>query len=219
MQKSFGLRGAEGAAVLLAWLAFVALAIAAHGKTVLPGDRRLAIWIQSWRVAGLDHLTNATNHIMSGWFLTGGTLVLCTCLLVRRATPEALFLGNTIFMRFGNGIIKELIRSPRPTPDLVHVAHSGHGFGFPSGHTVGAVAFGIAVAWIGVRHFRRVEARALIWLGAILLIVITGIGRVRVGAHWPSDVLGAVLWAGPLMLVLGRIILPPGRAERSPVRQ
>ena len=219
MQKSFGLRGAEGAAVLLAWLTFVALAIAAHGKTVLPGDRRLTIWTQSWRVAGLDHLTNATNHLMSGWILTGGTLVLCALLLVRRDRPEALLLACTIVIRFGNGIIKHLVQSPRPTPDLVHVAHSGGGLGFPSGHTVGAVAVGIAVAWIGARHFRRSEARALIWLGAILLIVITGIGRVRVGAHWPSDVAGAVLWASPLMLVLGRIILPPGRAERYLIRQ
>ena len=176
MQKSLDRRTAEGAIVIGSWLTFVILAIGARERTVLPGDLRLAIWVQSWHISGLDQLTAVTNRVMGGWILTIWTVALSVRLLIRHEPRAALFLAATIVVRFGNSLIKHIVHSPRPTPDLIHVTHTSDGYGFPSGHTVGAVAVGIAVAWIDTRHYKRAEARVMIWFGVTLVIVITAIG-------------------------------------------
>jgi membrane-associated phospholipid phosphatase len=40
---------------------------------------------------------------------------------------------------------------------------------------------------------------AAVWVG------IAGIARIRVGAHWPSDILGAWLWTTAALLILSGI--------------
>ncbi len=51
-------------------------------------------------------------------------------------------------------------------------------------------------------------------LACLALILLTGYGRILVGAHWPSDVLGGYLWGGLLLLLALRVAGTV--AERSP---
>ena len=61
---------------------------------------------------------------------------------------------------------------------------------------------------IANRRIRRWVQRS-----SLALIVLTGLQRVRPGAHWPSDVLAAYLWGGIILFVLVKAFECCGRCE------
>ena len=65
---------------------------------------------------------------------------------------------------------------------------------YPSGHIVQLVAVYGLLFWFWVRASRSVAEQGIAWLLLIILVVATAAARLRVGAHWPSDlVAGAVI--------------------------
>jgi membrane-associated phospholipid phosphatase len=95
-----------------------------------------------------------------------------------------------------NVLVKDWIRRPRPTIDLVHVFGVLNSYSFPSGHVMFYVGF-YGFLWFLVytllkRSWRR--TLLLIFLGSLIALV--GISRIYLGQHWPSDVLGAYLLGG-----------------------
>ena len=79
------------------------------------------------------------------------------------------------------GLLKVAIRRPRP---------EGLAFGFPSGHATAAAAFFGAILYLAgsLPAGRRRLVRAL----AIVCVILVGLARVILRAHWPSDVLGGI---------------------------
>jgi membrane-associated phospholipid phosphatase len=90
--------------------------------------------------------------------------------------------------------IKALVQRPRPSPLLVHVVGSPHGFGFPStfGTLWGATWLPmLVIAW----RRRQTPDGLLVAAVAASALVVGAAARVTLGAHWPSDLLGAYLIA------------------------
>jgi undecaprenyl-diphosphatase len=90
---------------------------------------------------------------------------------------------------------------PDIEPHLVAVKTSS----FPSGHSASSMIFYLvlALALTGRTGWRNIAAA-----GAILLSLLTGVSRVMLGVHWPSDVIGG--WSFGMLWVL--VTLPT--AER-----
>jgi undecaprenyl-diphosphatase len=96
-----------------------------------------------------------------------------------------------------NRVFKVLIARPRPTAELVGFAYRSDELSFPSGHVVFYVCyfgflFFAAYALLPRGTRRRRAALAL----AALPVLLIGLSRVYLRAHWPSDVLGAYLLSG-----------------------
>src|SRR5205085_2966005 len=92
---------------------------------------------------------------------------------------------------------KVVIARPRPTADLVGFAYRSDELSFPSGHVMFYVCyfgflFFVAYALLPRKSRAR---RAALALSALPVLVI-GLSRVYLRAHWPSDVLGAYLLSG-----------------------
>jgi len=195
-------------------VAFVLLAFWARRQEVLPGDVRFTRWVQGRDWPLLETLTDATNWSMSGMPLTVGGLAFVGILLFRNRIDAAV-LTAALVVRLLNGLLKRLIDSPRPTAELVEVIEEADGFGYPSGHASGALLVVGALAWTMSRHLHRAEWRWLTWTIAAAWIVLTGIGRIRVGAHWPSDVLGAWLWSLPVLVLIARVAIRGEQVSRQ----
>lgn len=94
-------------------------------------------------------------------------------------------------------LLNHVILRPRPTPALVlQVTEHPSGSSFPSGHSMFVLTIVIVLmTCLGLRFLPR-WAQVVAWVACALVVVANGISRVDVGAHWPTDVVGAVLVAG-----------------------
>jgi membrane-associated phospholipid phosphatase len=106
-----------------------------------------------------------------------------------------------IFVPIVNVIVKDYIRRPRPTVDLVQVFRILDSYSFPSGHVMFYVGFLGFMFFLVYTLLKRSWRRTvlLIFLGALIFLV--GPSRIYLGQHWPTDVLGAYL-LGSLTLVI-----------------
>ena len=88
-------------------------------------------------------------------------------------------------------------------------------YSFPSGHTADSTVFyGVLAAYL-VARFRHRGVRSLVVSGALLAIGMVAFSRVYLGAHFPSDVVGAICSSTAwLMLCLARHA-PAGSSDDS----
>jgi uncharacterized protein (TIRG00374 family) len=84
-------------------------------------------------------------------------------------------------------IIKDIVNRPRPIValnDVIARSEDAHGLGYPSGHMAVVSALGFILwPYLGKKG-------KIIVIGIILL---TGLGRMYVGAHYPLDLVGGVM--------------------------
>ncbi|NNC13713.1 phosphatase PAP2 family protein [Planctomonas sp. JC2975] len=114
-------------------------------------------------------------------------------------------------------IPKAVVGETRPPLDAVaHLLHvSPATLSYPSGHTVFAVTLSAAVLMV----CRGLWARIIVLVVGILFVAVTAWSRLYVGAHYPTDVLGALLaGAGGALLVawLWNFVVRRILARRSP---
>jgi undecaprenyl-diphosphatase len=96
-----------------------------------------------------------------------------------------------------NRLFKHLVARPRPTLEYVRVSGEWANESFPSGHVTFYVCF------FGFLFFaayallpRGSNVRRAACTLAALPVLLVGLSRVYLGAHWPSDTLGAYLFGG-----------------------
>ena len=101
-----------------------------------------------------------------------------------------------------NVIVKEWIRRPRPTIDLVHVFRILDSYSFPSGHVMFYVGFFGFIWFLIYTLLKRSGIRTLLLIFFGSLIGLVGISRIYLGQHWASDVLGAYLLGGLVLVAI-----------------
>ena len=153
-------------------------------------EPRTLLWVHAHASPILDALFRASHVLGDTPFCT--VLVLTLALVhwlrgERRESALWLFLGATTFLVLEG--LKPLVARSRPElwPRLVVQG----GFSFPSGHAVASATFYPLLAWIATRG--RPQLRVPVLALAIAFALFVGVGRMYLGLHWPSDVLGG--WA------------------------
>jgi undecaprenyl-diphosphatase len=112
-------------------------------------------------------------------------------------------------------ITAAIIQRPRPSADLVNVIRHTGSTSYPSGH----VAFFswvliLLVVCLAVGRLPKLVVAAS-WVAASVVLLIVCIGRIYLGEHWPSDVLGGLaLGLGWTSLALSLRLLSNPALER-----
>lgn len=191
MNKNFNHRALLVIAILIAIT--IAISLCARWEPHFPGDLQVTLLIQSAGGKALLSFMEWISYLMGGWraaLLVVVSSVLVWCYLGRLEGSLVLVAGLCSLL---DSPIKSAINRPRPPVDLVQVFATEHGSGFPSGHALfAAVVLGF-LAYLAITRLRRHNVRILTFAGLVILIILTGISRVYLGVHWPSDVLGGYL--------------------------
>lgn len=91
-------------------------------------------------------------------------------------------------------IIKFAVARPRPDPSLINnfTEYTGKD-SFPSGHVLFFIGYFGFLFYLTFVHVERKIWRTVILLILFILLILIGLSRIYLGAHWVSDVLGSYL--------------------------
>jgi undecaprenyl-diphosphatase len=159
---------------------FVALAATIVLLGAPPADvalRNAVLDLSSPAVVSVMHVVNHAGY----WkVIVPGTLVL---FVVFAQARRHWWLWSAVLAAapVSEGVLKQLIRRPRP---------ESAAFAFPSGHAAAAAAFFGATIYLA--GSLPPPWRAIVRGLAVLAIVLVGLARIVLRAHWPSDVLAGI---------------------------
>lgn len=165
-------------------------------QLITPNSEGWAKWITSTAKMPLRLILLGITLVLS-WVLSGWAASILS------------MISFALSFAVGDFILKPLIARPRPDADLVNVVGSPSGFSMPSTFAIiyaSTLGFVLILALISKKQSPALR----LLIGAIsgLLLLVGGLARVTLGAHWPSDVIVGYLIAGMWALFLIEIILP-----------
>jgi len=191
------------AAYLVVFALTAALAWGAHYKVYFAEDLDMALALHGLRTPLMDEVMGLVSA--SGSRLISVAVVLGIGLFValRRYAVETLFVLVSLAGDGLNFILKDIVARPRPVETgLVSVLRTEDSASFPSGHAMHAVILYGFLFYLASVHIRNASARLGFQAFLVALVVLTGLSRVYLGAHWPSDVVGGYLLGGLVLVPL-----------------
>ena len=180
----------------------ITMSVFAHYNDRFPGDLWLAQGIQSITSDFLSSIMQGVSTLLVGWASYILVAVIASLVWWRKGWHEVVLILAGAILAATSGVFKTIIDRPRPSPDLVTVYSQADTGSFPSGHSFFTfLTFGLVV-YLTVTRSRNDILRTSILVLTIALILLVGISRIYLGAHWPSDVLGGYLAGGVFLTVL-----------------
>jgi undecaprenyl-diphosphatase len=152
-------------------------------------------------------------------FATGGALVLALTFLGsawRLGRPDLIAqLAVVMLLRLAGEVLKPIFQSPRPGPEFQpDPSLVPSTLGYPSGHAYTAtIVASMLIVFVSVLDLPR-GIRWGVSVVAVLITLMALFARVHIGAHWPSDTLGGVLFGvatmAAMQLIIGRLAASGG---------
>jgi undecaprenyl-diphosphatase len=119
-----------------------------------------------------------------------------------RWLDTAFLIATTLGAVLLSAVTKHLVGRARPT---AFFRTSATGYSFPSGHTLNATCFALALGIIIWRLPWRRAAKIAGSLGLVLYTLCIGASRMVLGVHYPTDVLGGFLLGVAWMALLAAL--------------
>jgi membrane protein DedA with SNARE-associated domain/membrane-associated phospholipid phosphatase len=181
------------------------------GDPLVRADAAISQLIQSVRTPVFDRVMIGITEFGDPVVVTVVVATLLASLVLARQLRPVLVVGSAFTLAAATvPLLKLILHRQRP----IEIYSGAEFFSFPSGHSTFATLLFATLALLIAPHFQR-RAQIAVWTAALLGVVVVGISRIYLGAHWPSDVMGGIL-VGTLISCLLALLLankaPVGRA-------
>jgi membrane-associated phospholipid phosphatase len=166
-------------------------------------------WLQDDGPPGLRPVSIALAVAGTGLPWAALIALIGVALLLSAGLRVAILLVLTAVLQDVGAMIKMVVERGRPAEGPIDVWRHVGSYSFPSGHTLGAtLVFGFL--FFAIEHCAlQTRVKRLLQAACVAWIVLMGIGRMELGAHWPTDVLGAWLLGGLLLLPIIAVLRQP----------
>lgn len=188
--------------------ALLAIIAANNPDWLLRIDQPISEWV---REVGIDLSFAKVVTQLGSPNLVIGVGLISVIVLWKRCRASALTLGALVAAALTTDIVlKVLVDRPRPPNSAVDTQLGS----FPSGHVIHAVIlFGLVPLLLWVLTNRILYLR----LGSVVFGIVAmsvAVSRVRLGAHWPSDVVASVFIGASLLLAAEHLLTSEWATKR-----
>jgi undecaprenyl-diphosphatase len=177
-------------------------------------DAEVLVLLAPWRTGAGLAIASVVSRFGTVPIMSG--LALLLVLFVYRRQWGFVVVGWTLVMLGGKlveAVLKHTFHRHRPISALHY--QNGASYSYPSGHSMGAmIGYGM-LAYLVLLHVRRPAGRAAITASAALIILVVGLSRLVLAAHYFTDVVGGYA-AGSVWLALSIAAVDAAR-ERAGV--
>ena len=175
-------------------------------------DHKIAAWFHGHLTRPFIEVMLALSDVGSPFWIAGITSIVVLILILRKRWYGLLAIVLTVP---GGMLVHRLIQI------IVHrhrpFRHSEYldlgGYSFPSGHTMAATLLYGLLAVFAILLWKGWHWRMLAILGAVSAIGLVGFSRIALGAHYLTDVLGAIVLGGS-WLILCLLVVERTRRRR-----
>ncbi|GGR43601.1 YegS/Rv2252/BmrU family lipid kinase [Nocardioides luteus] len=146
-------------------------------------------------------------EVVTEWYLPIGVALVVAAALARTYLRAALYvLGVVVATIVVRRLVVLLVDRDRPEWQSTSWLHDSPSY--PSGHAAGIAVLAGVIAVVVTMFVRRRNIRRLAYTGLVLLVLLVAADRIFLGRHYPSDVLGGIVFAAGAVF-LGMAIYTP----------
>lgn len=186
----------------LSAIAFMALTLVVAGHPgPLAVDRSVEVGVQGVDFGPFGFWNSFVSLFAGITGLIAGLVVVVLVFIWDRASAPFVAISG-LYSALYNGVML-VIKRPRPS-GLRHTVHGLGSFSYPSGHEGFFLWVGVIFLLLFARRFPRPLFLASVAAVAVM-VVMAGVSRMYVGAHWPTDVLGGFLVASAWICFTGSL--------------
>lgn len=175
---------------LFALFVFIKLGDDVFQKEIISIDSSWINYLYGLRSPTLNSFMLFITNFGSPLFLLIGSIVFVMYLFTKSKKDSLIFsaiLYSGIVLNF---LLKNMFHRPRPT--LISLVHET-GYSFPSGHAMNSFVFYAAIAYFYLHVNRKIKNTVFVSILFGCIIILIGISRIYLGAHFPSDVIAGYM--------------------------
>lgn len=180
---------------ILSFTSLVILSFMAHIFSYFPVDLWVSRTIQSITIPGFDSLMKFITSM--GNLKTAAIIVTffaIAFIVTKRYQQTLILLISFLLLEVLGILLKDFISRPRPNPQII----TQWGFypnndSFPSGHVLFFISLFGYLLFFTIFELKKGFLRSTLIIILSVLLLLIGISRIYLGAHWFSDVLGSYL--------------------------
>jgi undecaprenyl-diphosphatase len=188
---------------VLALAAFGWLAEEVLGRQTQQIDDATLAYLRQFSSPTLDMLALGVSMLGSEVVALVGVVLLAVFAWQRRWGAACGLLVVTAGAQLLNDVLKDFFHRTRPAPLATGII-AAQQFSFPSGHAMVSAAFYLFLAYLAWRLVVRRAWRAVLVSGLVVLVVLIGLARLYLAAHFLSDVIAGYfagfLWTDAVIL-------------------
>lgn len=174
-------------------------------RSIVKLDDSITRAIRSWPDS-LEPLMIGLSYLGLPAVVITASIILSIVAYVQHRWRLAITFGLVGIAIGFNTIIKNILGRARP--DTLYVGQMKFkSYSFPSGHTLGATVFYGLLAYLAYKTLPA-PWNIVVTGALIILIILIGLSRIYLGAHYPTDVIGGWVLGG-IMLATMVIVLRP----------